>query len=178
MARGGEAHSYSRYQGASCSGRQDTPLDASRHTMFRALAARANYLAATEICRWMSSPTELALAALRRLCRYLVGCPCLVFQYPFQSSGSLDCYSDTDWAGCARTRKSTSGGVILLGSHMLKTYSSTQPTVSLSSGEAEFYGVVRASGAALGQQSLFRDLGVQFEVCVWTESTAAVGICS
>jgi hypothetical protein len=48
----------------------------------------------------------------------------------------------------------------------------------LSSGEAEFYGVVRASGAALGQQSLFRDLGVELSVCVWTDSSAAVGICT
>ena len=79
---------------------EDTPLDASRHTMFRALAARANYLAADrpdcqfaakEICRWMYSPTEFALAALRRLCRYFVGCPRVLFLYPSQSSGSLDC---------------------------------------------------------------------------------------
>jgi len=68
--------------------------------------------------------------------------------------------------------------VILLGEHILKTYSSTQPTVSLSSGEAEFYGVVRASGAALGQQSLFADLGVPLDVRVWTDSSAAMGICT
>ena len=90
----------------------------------------------------------------------------------------VDCYSDTDWAGCPKTRKSTSGGVILLGEHILKTYSSTQPTVSLSSGEAEFYGVVRASGAALGQQSLFADLGIPLDVRVWTDSSAAMGICT
>ena len=41
-----------------------------------------------------------------------------------------------------------------------------QAVQSTSSGEAEFYGVVRASGAALGQQSLFRDLGVELDVCV------------
>ena len=66
----------------------------------------------------------------------------------------------------------------MLGSHILKTYSSTQPTISLSSGEAEFYGVVKASGAALGQQSLFADLGMKLQVRVWTDSSAAIGICS
>ena len=80
--------------------------------------------------------------------------------------------------GARKTRKSTSGGVILLGSHILKTYSSTQPTISLSSGEAEFYGVVKGSGAALGQQSLFADLGIALQVRVWTDSSAAIGICS
>ena len=126
----------------------------------------------------MSAPTELAMTALKRLGRYLIGKPRLVFRYPYQDASTVDCYSDTDWAGCPRTRKSTSGGVILLGEHILKTYSSTQPTVSLSSGEAEFYGVVRASGAALGQQSLFADLGIPLDVRVWTDSSAAMGICT
>ena len=65
-----------------------------------------------------------------------------------------------------------------MGSHVLKTWSSTQPTVSLSSGEAECYGVVKAAGLALGQQSLFRDLGCELPVRVWTDSSAAIGICS
>ena len=165
----------------------DQSLTPERFRAFRGLAARANYLsadrpdcqyAAKEICRWMSSPTELAMTALKRLGRYLIGKPRLVFRYPYQDANTVGCYSDTDWAGCPRTRKSTSGGVILLGEHILKTYSSTQPTVSLSSGEAEFYGVVRASGAALGQQSLCADLGIPLSVRVWTDSSAAMGICT
>ena len=66
----------------------------------------------------------------------------------------------------------------MIGTHCIKTWSTTQPTVTLSSGEAEFYGVVKASGAALGQQSLLRDLGVDLPVRVWTDSSAALGICS
>ena len=66
----------------------------------------------------------------------------------------------------------------MLGRHTLKTWSSTQPSVTLSSGEAEFYGVVKASGAALGHQSLLRDLDHDLPVRVWTDSSAALGICS
>ena len=66
----------------------------------------------------------------------------------------------------------------MMGAHVLKTSSATQPTVSLSSGEAEFYGVVKASGLALGQQSLLRDLGLELPVRVWTDSSAAMGICA
>ena len=98
--------------------------------------------------------------------------------YPFQVAESLECYSDTDWSGCTKTRKSTSGGCLMMGAHVLKTWSATQPTVSLSSGEAEFYGVVKASGLALGQQSLLRDLGLELLVRVWTDSSAAMGICA
>ena len=89
----------------------------------------------------------------------------------------LECYSDTDWAGGPKTRKSTSGGCLLLGGHLIKSWSSTQPSISLSSGEAEYYGVVKASGIALGQQSLMRDLGMEVKVRVWTDSSAAMGIC-
>ena len=55
---------------------QDKPLGQDQHTEFRALAARANYLAADrpdcqfsakEVCRFMSAPTEFSLGALRRL---------------------------------------------------------------------------------------------------------------
>ena len=65
----------------------------------------------------------------------------------------------------------------MLGSHLLKTWSSTQPSISLSSGEAEYYGVVKAAGIALGQQSLMADLGMKANVRVWTDSSAAIGIC-
>ena len=64
----------------------------------------------------------------------------------------------------------------MVGSHCIRTWSSTQPSVTLSSGEAEFYGLVKASGAGLGHQSLLRDLGLEMPLCVWTDSTAALGI--
>ena len=47
----------------------------------------------------------------------------------------------------------------MLGKHTIKTWSTTQSSVSLSSGEAEFNGVVRGAGMGLGFQSLMRDLG-------------------
>ena len=65
----------------------------------------------------------------------------------------------------------------MLGSHLLKSWSSTQGLVSLSSGEAEFYGVTKAAGIGLGFQSLLRDLGISMALRVWTDSTASIGIC-
>ncbi len=126
----------------------------------------------------MASPTESAWTALKRLCRYLVGLPRMVYVYDYQSADTVEVYTDTDWAGCPRTRKSTSGGCVLLGNHTIKTWSSTQASIALSSGEAEFNGVVRASGVGLGYQSLLRDLGQELPVRVWTDSSAAIGICS
>ena len=165
----------------------DKELPARLHTAFRGAAARANYLAADrldcqfaakEVCRWMSRPTEGSWNALKRLCRYLVGLPRLVWLYKWQRVETIDVYTDTDWAGCPRTRKSTSGGCILLGSHALKSWSSTQSSIALSSGEAEFNGVVRGSGIGLGFQSLLKDVGIEAPVRIWTDSSAAIGICS
>ena len=112
----------------------------------------------------MSAPTETSVAAMKRLGRYRH--KRLVWTYPFQRAEGIDVYSDTDWSGCLRTRKSTSGGCIMLGKHCIRTWSSTQPSVTLSSGEAEFYGLVKASGAGLGPHSLLKDLGLNLSVCV------------
>ena len=165
----------------------DVDLAQKLHTPFRGSAARANYLsmdrpdcqfAAKEVCRKMAAPTEASWTALKRLCRYLVGMPRLIFRYAWQDASGIDVYSDTDWGGCKLSRKSTSGGCILHGSHLLKSWSSTQPSVSLSSGEAEFYGVLKAAGAGLGMQSLMRDIGFTPHLRVWTDSSAAIGICA
>ena len=62
-------------------------------TLFRALAARANYLSqdrpdcafvAKELCREFAVPTWQSMARLERLCKYLIGVPRLVFSYPWQ----------------------------------------------------------------------------------------------
>ena len=110
----------------------------------------------------MAEPTILSTEALKRLGRYLVKFPRLVYEYPFQDDVShLDVYVDTDHAGCLRTRKSTSGGCIIAGKHLLKSWSSTQDTLALSSGETEYCGVTKTSGVGLGYQALLADLGVE-----------------
>ncbi len=66
----------------------------------------------------------------------------------------------------------------MLGQHAIKHWSSTQSSISLSSGEAEFAGVIRGARQGLGYQALLRDLGVEAPLRVWTDSSAAIGICS
>ena len=146
----------------------DKPLSPDMHTHFRAIAARANYLsadrpdcqyAAKEVCRWMLAPTELSMAALKRLGRYLVGRPRLVFKYVFQTADTVDCYSDTDWAGCPKWRKSTSGAVSMIGRRCIMSSSQQQQVLALSSAEAETYGMVNRSADLMGLQACAIDLG-------------------
>lgn len=107
----------------------------------------------------MAKPTDLAVGALKRFARYLKDQPRLVFKYPRQQADTIEVYSDTDWAGCVRTRRSISGGCIMMGSHLIKGWSTTQAGIALSSGEAEYYNVVRAAALGLGQQALYCDGG-------------------
>ena len=165
----------------------DEPLKKALYTAFRGAAARGNYLATDrpdvqfackEVCRFMSSPTSHSWMALKRLCRFLAGAPRMVYRYERQHVEVLDIYTDTDWAGCPRTRKNTSGGCVMFGKHTVKHWSSTQASVTLSSGEAEFHGVVKGAGVGLGFQALLRDFGLDVPVRLWTDSSAAIGICS
>ena len=155
-------------------------------TTFRALAARANYLAldrpdvsfaTKELCRHFASPSRESYEALKRLVRYLVGSPRLVWHFPYQdNTDQLISQVDTDFAGCLSTRRSTSGGVALRGGHLLKHWSVTQTTVTLSSAESELAGICKGSSISLGLLSIAKDLGLHWHLTVETDATAAIGI--
>ena len=66
----------------------------------------------------------------------------------------------------------------MLGQHLLFQSSTTQVPIALSSGEAEFYSLVKCASRMIGLQSLYRDLGWQLQLRLSTDSTAAKGICS
>ena len=163
-------------------------LSSEQSTAYRASVARANYLtqdrsdiqyATKELCRKMSSPNSEDWNKLKRLARYLVDKLRSRMLYAYQSKpDSLDVYTDTDFAGCARTRKSTSGGVIMYGCHMIKTWSSTQNVIALSSGEAEYYGLVKGASQGIGVKNMMSEYGVETKVTVKTDASAAKGIAS
>ena len=155
-------------------------------TLYRALAARANYLAldrpdqgfaAKELCRDFSSPTRLSVEKLKRLVRYVMFAPRLVWLFNWQdNTAEIDTFVDTDFAGCLRTRFATSGGAIKRGAHLLQAWSNTQSTVALSSGEAELAGICRGSSRGIGMRSLSKELGLEFKLRIFTDATAAIGI--
>ena len=171
-------------------------LEGSEASMFRALAARGNYLsqdrsdiqfAVKELCRNMSCPTSDDWNKLKRLGRYLMGRERMIIMFNYQSwDGRVVIWTDSDWAGDKFNRKSTSGGVIMLGSHTIKSWASTQSVVALSSGEAEYYAIVNGSSKGMGVRSMLNDWDVQCslntkysseEITINTDSSAAKGIC-
>ena len=153
---------------------------------YRAIAARLNYVAADrpdiqfavkEAARVMSAPKRRDWLLLTRIGRYLRGRPRLVLKFPWQVLQSVvTSFTDSDWAGCQRTAKSTSGGIVTIGDHVIKTYSRQQRVIALSSAEAELYAMVAASAETLAVIAYARDLGMELVGEVYTDSSAALGI--
>ena len=135
---------------------------------------------AKELCKEIAMPNKRSYEKLERCARYLAGQPRSISKYPFHQSKQvgISVYVDTDFASCKATRRSTSGGVALYGSHAVKHWSKTQTTVCLLSGEAELRAIGIGDGLAqaLGLQSTARDLGMTWEINMYTDATAAIGI--
>ena len=84
--------------------------------------------------------------------------------------------ADSDWGSNLKDRKSTSGGVWMLGRHTIKTWSASQGAIALSSAEAEFYAIIEAVTRSKGLLSLAKDLGfddLSNVVKLATDSSAA-----
>ena len=126
----------------------------------------------------MSNPTGEDVLRLKGMIRFLKGLPRMVQRIDFSDCppSVIRAYVDSDWAGCRRTRKSTSGGVLYFGGSAVRGWASTQSVHAMSSGEAEYYAALKGACAALGFQSMLKDLGLKASVTLFTDSSAARGI--
>ncbi|GAA0147130.1 transmembrane signal receptor [Lithospermum erythrorhizon] len=74
---------------------------------------------------------------------------------------SLQAYSDSDWASCPTTRRSTTGYVITLDNSPISWKSKKQSTVSRSSAEVEYRAMTQAFSEVTWLVRLLADLGVK-----------------
>ena len=108
----------------------DEDLNAAEARLYRGVAARLNYMspdrpdigyAVKEAARSMSAPKASDLRRLRKIGKYLLGQPRLVSLFKWQDMPTrITTFTDSDWAGCARTAKSTSGGAVCIGEHVIR----------------------------------------------------------
>ena len=133
--------------------------------------------AVKEAARSMANPRRSNWSKLTRIGRYLVGTPRLVMKFAWQVPQHMVAgYTDSDWAGCTKTARSTSGGIITIGEHTIKSYNKQQKVVALSSAEAELYAMVAASAETLGIIAYAKDLGMKLSGEIYGDSNAALGI--
>ena len=66
----------------------------------------------------------------------------------------------------------------MISQHAVKTWSVTQDIIALSSGEAEYYGMVRGAAQGLGALTLLKDMGVSMRLTIKTDASVAKSIAS
>ena len=106
--------------------------------------------------------------------RYLVKNRRCVLTYARQTSDeTLQKHVDSDWAGDLLGRKSTTGVIVTKGKHLLRHMSCLKTLVALSSGEAEYYALIRGACASLGIQSHYQDWMIDVPIQIYSDSSAA-----
>ena len=175
-------------------------LDPERHKLYRTAVGKLLWatpvrpdisFAVKELSRSLQSPTLQDEKQLKHVLRYLRGSlqytTCL--QPPRKrvveqaSTIEIQAFADSDWAGCAKTRRSTSGASLCLWGVTIATSSRTQATQALSSAEAELYAMGMAIQDALHLQSLLQELKLTqlakpFELTVYTDSSSGKALAS
>ena len=131
---------------------------------------------AKEVSQEMASPVKGAWKRLKKVSRFLRGRKAVIWEFPWQDdSQEVHVYADSDWGGRRGSRKSTSGGLLMLGKHCIKTWSSTQGAVALSSAEAEFYAMIEAVIRGKGILNIMLEMGflITERIQLFTDSSAA-----
>ena len=127
-------------------------------TLYRQLIGSLMYLVNTrpDICfavntmsQFMCEPRKVHWVAAKHILRYLQGTVDYGLDYRQGDGVRLAGYTDSDWAGCASDRKSTSGCCFGLGSAVVSWFSRKQQSVALSSAEAEYMAASLASCEAI-----------------------------
>ncbi len=123
-------------------------------TMYRRIVGSLIYMTITRpdlsyaagvVSQFMQTPRKLHLDAMRRILRYIKHTlQCGIF-YEAKSQLQVHGYTNVDWAGNVSDRRSTSGFMISFGSGTISWSSKKQPTVALSSTEAEYRGTTIAA---------------------------------
>ena len=154
--------------------------------MYRSASMRLAYLSqdrpdllvlGKELAKGLKKPTQAHFQMLKRGVRYLRSHPRLVHLFSNQDKFTqLEVWVDADHAGCIRSRKSTTGTVLRLGKNTIRNTCKSQAVIALSSGEAEYYGLVSGLCQGLGEQSTLKDWGISIPMIGFMDATTGLAI--
>ncbi|KAJ9558206.1 hypothetical protein OSB04_012820 [Centaurea solstitialis] len=116
-------------------------------SQYRRLVGRLLYLQATRpdityavnvLSQFVSDPRQRHMEVATRVLRYLKATPGQGILIPKDGGTKLVAFCDSDWLGCAFTRRSRTGYLLLLGGAPISWKTKKQTVVSRSSAEAEY----------------------------------------
>lgn len=129
--------------------------------LYLAVVARPDISAAVgTVARYQLNPGMAHWTAVKRILRYLKGTANTCLIYNGNQGTELVGFSDSDWAGCIDTRRSTTGYVFIMGGAAITWQSKRQPSTALSSMEAEYMALAAAAQEAIWLRRILIDLGV------------------
>ncbi|XP_058222244.1 uncharacterized mitochondrial protein AtMg00810-like [Rhododendron vialii] len=110
--------------------------------------------------QFMHTPWVPHFDAAIRILRYLKGSVSHGLLFSSSSALSLTGYTDSDWASCPMTRRSTTGYFITLGTNPVSWRTKKQSVVSRSSAEAEYRAMASTTCELLWLHTLLHNLAV------------------
>ncbi|XP_026433087.1 uncharacterized protein LOC113330498 [Papaver somniferum] len=127
-------------------------------TSYRSLVGGLQYLTLSrpDICfavnyvsQFLHKPIDVHLQMAKCILRYVKGSLGQGITLSDGNCSELQAFSDSDWAGCSDTRKSTYGYCVFVGGNLVSWSSKKQSTISRSSTEAEYRGLANAAAEIL-----------------------------
>jgi hypothetical protein len=133
------------------------------------------------LARFNSNPGNQHWLAVKHLFRYIKGTLDYKLTYgPTSPSAPLfTTYSDADHGGCKDSGKSTGAYVVMMGGGAVSWRSKLQPTVSLSTTEAEYIAAVEAGKEIKWMRNLMLELGYDQSgsSVLYIDNQSAVQVC-
>ena len=109
--------------------------------------------------RFMANPGPEHWQWIKRILRYIRRNPNPCIEFRANMGPPVFGFSDSDWAGDLEDRHSTTGYVFFMAMAPISWATKRQPTVALSSMEAEYMAAAAATQEALSLRSLLHELG-------------------
>lgn len=115
--------------------------------------------------KFLEQPSSTHWTAAKRVLKYLKGTLNVGITYNgnCNQSNELIAFSDSDYASCPDTRKSTSGIVLMLNSGPVIWSSRKQSIVATSTTDAEYVAICEAAKEVVWTRRLLNELGIQQE---------------
>ncbi|XP_019262539.1 PREDICTED: uncharacterized protein LOC109240364 [Nicotiana attenuata] len=156
-------------------------------SIYRRLVGKLNFLQHTRpdvaysvqhLSQFLQTPRVPHMLAALHVLRYLMTAPAQGVLLSNTPDFALAAFSDSDWATCAHSRRSVTGFFITLGGCPISWKSKKQPTISLSSVEAEYRALRKVAAEVSWLVRLLGDLGLSITapVPVFCDSQAALHV--
>lgn len=155
-------------------------------TNFRSIVGALLYVSLTrpdisfavnQVCQYMHAPTDVHMAAVKRILRFLKG---TITHGLHLHAGPLrlQAYYDADWAGSPYDQRSTNGYCVYLGPNPISWCAKKQSTVARSSTEAEYRCLVHTAAEITWLYALLREFHVPLPhtPLIWSDNVNAISL--